>query len=113
MATGKRAGEFCKVGENLYRYSSNKRYYAVFRSHGKLFWRSLRTSDRKLADRKLAQELAKRGRVDASAQRITLEGLLKLYEEQLPQFDDGTRTKKRSILKKFRETWPGSFSTPV
>ena|SRR6266404_6619216 len=49
MATGKRAGEFCKVGENLYRYLSNKRYYAVFRSHGKLFWRSLRTSDRKLA----------------------------------------------------------------
>ena len=41
-----RKGEFRKVGENLYRYSSNHRYYAVFRVKGKLIWKSLKTSDR-------------------------------------------------------------------
>jgi len=34
--THSRQGEFRKVGENLYRYSSNDRYYAVFRLKGKL-----------------------------------------------------------------------------
>ena len=42
MAKRKRA--FTKVGENLYRYSSNKAYYAGFRIKGKLVWKSLRTS---------------------------------------------------------------------
>jgi len=36
-----RAGRFCKVGENLYRYSSNGVDYAVFRDKGKLKWQSL------------------------------------------------------------------------
>ena len=48
-----RKGEFRKVGENLYRYSSNDRYYAVFRVKGKLIWKSLKTSDREFAKRKL------------------------------------------------------------
>src|SRR6266487_3219338 len=52
-----RAGRFRKVGESLYTYSSNKIYYAVFRSLGKLIWKSLQTADRALANRKLKQEL--------------------------------------------------------
>ena len=39
--THSRKGEFRKVGENLYRYSSNDRYYGVFRVNGKLIWKSL------------------------------------------------------------------------
>ncbi len=37
-----RKGEFRKVGENLYRYSSNDRYYGVFRVNGKLIWKNLK-----------------------------------------------------------------------
>ena len=40
-----RRGEFRKVGENLYRYSSNDRYYAAFRVKGKLIWKSLKTTN--------------------------------------------------------------------
>jgi len=36
------AGRFRKVGENLYRYSSNDFYYAVFRVNGKLIWKVIR-----------------------------------------------------------------------
>jgi len=35
-----RAGEFRKVGENMYRYSSNGVYYARFKNKGKLIHRS-------------------------------------------------------------------------
>src|SRR5437764_1322601 len=73
--THARKGEFHKVGENLYRYSSNDRYYAVFRVNGKLIWKSLKTSDRELAKRKLKEEQEKQGRVDPEATKLTLSGL--------------------------------------
>jgi len=45
---------FQKVGECLYRYSSNGVYYARFESSGKEIRRSLRTTDRASAQRALA-----------------------------------------------------------
>ena len=60
--THARKGEFHKVGENLYQYSSNGRYYGVFRVNGKLIWKSLKTSDREHAKRKLKKEKEKQGR---------------------------------------------------
>src|SRR5437867_11810577 len=44
-----RKGEFRKVGENLYRYSSSGKYYAVFRVKRKRIWKSLGTADRERA----------------------------------------------------------------
>ena len=67
-----RKGEFRKVGENLYRYSSNHRYYAVFRVNGKLFWKSLAPADRELANRKLKDELEKQGKIDVDAAKMSL-----------------------------------------
>ena len=54
-----RAGEFRKVGENMYRYSSNGVYYARFRVNGKLIQRSLDTTDREFAKRLLKEEISK------------------------------------------------------
>jgi len=53
---------FKKVGECLYRYSNNGTYYALVKRNGKQFRKSLKTSDRQLADRKLADFRAKVGR---------------------------------------------------
>src|SRR5881394_203867 len=108
-----RKGEFHKVGENLYRYSSNDRYYAVFRVKGKLIWKSFKTSDREFAKRKLQEELEKQGRVEPDATNLTLSELLKLYEESLSQFDQKTQATRRSILKKFKETWDHGFEISV
>ncbi len=77
-----RQGVFRKVGENLYRYSSNRRYYAVFRVNGKLFWKSLATADREMANRKLKDELEKQGKIDADAANMSLSTLLDLYEKR-------------------------------
>ena len=44
---------FHKVAENLYRFESSDGYYALLKRGGKQFRRSLKTKDRKLADRRL------------------------------------------------------------
>lgn len=108
-----RKGQFVKVGENLYRYSSNKIYYAVFRNKGKLIWRSLKTTDRDLAKRKLKIEVENQGRVNPDAAKMSLEHLLGLYEESIAQFDRKTFDTRKSILRKFRATWTEGFQGQV
>ncbi|HEY3856935.1 MAG TPA: site-specific integrase [Verrucomicrobiae bacterium] len=46
---------FHKVAENLYRLESSGGYYALVKRGGKQFRRSLKTKDRKLADRRLTE----------------------------------------------------------
>jgi integrase len=46
---------FRKVAENLYRLESSGGYYALIKKAGKQFRRSLKTKDRKLADRRLKE----------------------------------------------------------
>jgi len=84
MATAHKRGR--KVGQNLFRYSANKTYYAVFKVGGKKIWKSLETADRALADRKLAAELRKRGVVDPRQSRMTLAQLLVLTHLIKPVF---------------------------
>ena len=45
---------FNKVAENLYRLESTGAYYGLLKRAGKQFRRSLKTTDRKLAERRLA-----------------------------------------------------------
>lgn len=113
MSTHSRAGEFCKVGENLYRYSSNGIYYGVFRDKGKLKWKSLRTTDRALAKRRLPGEIQKARRIDPKSAKMSLSRLLQIYEENLKTLDTKTIQTRKSILNKFRETWDGSLDTEV
>jgi hypothetical protein len=46
---------FHKAAENLYRLESSGEYYALIKKSGKQFRRSLKTKDRKLADRRLKE----------------------------------------------------------
>ena len=70
-AEGSRTPDLLIANETLYQlsydpiqffYSSNDRYYGVFRVNGKLIWKSQKTSDRELAKRKLKKEKEKHGR---------------------------------------------------
>src|SRR5271170_429390 len=58
---------FHKVAENLYRLESSGGYYALLKRGGKQFRRSLKTKDRKLADRRLSDLRAKIGCLQISA----------------------------------------------
>jgi integrase len=108
-----RAGEFRKVGENMYRYSSNGVYYARFKNKGKLIHRSLNTTDRTLANRRLKEEISKVNKVDPKLAIIPLSELLRLYDEKLSQYAPKTMATRRSILKIFKATWKLGLDVPV
>ncbi len=72
MSAQDQAGGFEKVGECLYRYASTGVYYARVKVNGKEFRRSLRTDDRALAKRKLADLRTELERVDPHAGRVTV-----------------------------------------
>lgn len=57
---------FHKVAENLYRLQSSGGYYALLKRGGKQFRRSLKTKDRKLADRRLGELRGKVGSLQIS-----------------------------------------------
>ena len=67
MRTRQNKSAFHKVGECLYRYSSNGVYYARFENGGKEIRRSLRTTDRASAQRALAWLKQEREQVDPAA----------------------------------------------
>ena len=99
-----RTGQFHRVGENLYRYSSSGVYYARFRSKGKEIRHSLRTTDRELAKRRLQEDIDKASKVDSEMAKMTLAELLCLYDDMVGQFARKTVGTRRSILKMFKET---------
>jgi len=70
---------FQKVGECLYRYSSNGVYYARFESSGKEIRRSLRTTDRTSAQRALAWLKQEREQIDPTQGKLTLAELCDRY----------------------------------
>jgi integrase len=72
--------EFSKVAENLYRRTSTDVYYALLKRGGKQFRRSLKTTDRSLANRRLA-DLRKRiaNLTLSDARNTTFEALAKSW----------------------------------
>ena len=108
-----RKGAFVKVGENLYRYSSSKVYYGVFRRGGKLNWKSLETDDREFAQRRLQELLSKIEKIDPRQRNLSLGELIALYEDGLGKFDVRTQANKRSLVKCLRDTWKHGFEIPV
>src|SRR5580704_14577761 len=72
-------GAFQKVGECLYRYSSNGVYYARIKSGGKEIRRSLGTTDPALARRNLRKLRDEQTQIDRSKSRLTLRDLCETY----------------------------------
>lgn len=100
-------GSFEKVGECLYRYSSNGIYYAVMRHSGKLIRRSLETSDKAHAKRKLAEFKRDVGRTAPGAGRVTLSSLCDRYLTTCSNQAAKTVRRKQDIVQKIKDDWPG------
>src|SRR5438128_8777467 len=60
-----------RVGENLYRHTPSGNYYALLKRGGKQFRRSLKTSDRALASRRLADLRRQVGALTLSDEKNT------------------------------------------
>ncbi len=71
---------FQKVGPNLYRLDSTGGYYALLKRADKQFRRSLKTHDRKLAERRLSELREKIGKLTTDDDaRVTFEDLAKRW----------------------------------
>jgi integrase len=100
---------FEKVGgtECLYRYRPNGKYYARFEVNGKEVRRSLGTTDRALAKRKVLSLKETAYRVDPAAERLTLIGLCDRFLPTVRHLRPKTVAQKNYILERIKMDWPG------
>ena len=102
-----------KVGESLYRYSSNQVYYARIKVDGKEIKRSLGTTDRALARRNLAVLKDELRQIDRSQGRITLEELADRYLATIQHQKPKTVERKTFIVGRIKNDWPTGKLTQV
>jgi integrase len=95
-----------RVANGLYRSATSGVYFAHVRIHGKLFRESLRTSDRRTAERKLSDLRRAKGRIDPAAGRVTLAEICSRYEGTLGHLSKSSIKAKRGILRRLKTEWP-------
>src|SRR5262249_12552007 len=108
-----KVGVFEKVGECLYRYSSNGVYYGRVRVDGKEIKRSLETTDRELAKRKLARFKEEQRQIDRSQGKLTLAELCDRYLRTIQHQKPKTVERKMCIVGRIKNEWPTGKLTQV
>jgi len=101
-----RTGVFRKVGECLYRYSSNGVYYARIKTDGKEIRRSLHTTDRDLARRNLTRLKDEQRQIDRSQGKLTLRELCDRWLATIQDSKPKTLEAKEYIASRIKEHWP-------
>lgn len=104
---------FQKVGECLYRYSSNGVYYARIKSGGKEIRRSLETTDRETAKRELARLRDEQRHIDRSRGKLTLHELCERYLKTVQHHRPTTIAQKALINRRMQDNWPGGAQTQI
>jgi len=97
---------FQKVGPCLYRYKDGT-YYARFESGGKEIRQSLRTTDRKLAARNLAEKKRQQSQIDPAKSKITLAELCDVYVKTIEHQGEKTVDQKTRVAERIKSHWPG------
>lgn len=97
----------------LYRHTVNDNYYGIKKIARQRHEHSLRTTDRKVAERKLKGWIADLERIDAQAAQLTLSGLLDKFlalgAGQAPK----TRGTNQAMVNVFKRTWRPGLNTGV
>ena len=89
----------------LYRHSANGTYYGIKRVSGKRKEHSLQTTDRKIAERKLADWIKSLDKIDSIAEKTTLNQLLVKFVAGRNGKSDSTNATDASIIKRFKAEW--------
>jgi integrase len=113
METSQNGGQLHKVGECLYRYSSNGVYYARIKTEGKEIKRSLGTTDRTLARRKLSALKDELRQIDRSQGKLTLAELCDRYLATVQHQKPKTVERKTFIVGRIKADWPTGKLTQV
>lgn len=94
----------------LYRNAISGRYYGMKKVHGRRKERSLRTTDRKIAERRHREWITNLQRVDRESERTTLRELLERFVAVNQGRSIKTRKTNRSIIRKIVNAWPGGIN---
>src|SRR5262245_10038875 len=100
------SAEFRKVGECLYRYSSNGVYYARFKTDGKEIRRSLETTDPAQARRNLAALKEKERQTNRSQGKLTLCELCDRWLKTIENSKPKTLEQKIGVIARIKQEWP-------
>jgi len=106
-------GTFQKVGECLYRYSSNGVYYGRIKVDGKEIKRSLHTCDPATARRELSAFKAEQRLIDRSQGKLTIAEICDRYQETIQGQKPGTIEGKTYILDRIKQFWPTGRLTQI
>ena len=98
---------FEKVGECLHGYKPTGMHYARIKRSCKELRRSLETTDRAMAKRKLAGSHKEADRTEASTGRVTLANVCDRYLETAQNQRPKTRERKRHIHLRLLAVFPG------
>jgi hypothetical protein len=104
---------FSKVGECLYRYSSNGVYYARIKARGKEIRRSLGMIDRDLAKRRLSALKDEQSQIDRSKSKFTLAELCDRYFKTVQHQKPKTLERKAHIVRRIKRDWPTGSTSQV
>ena len=102
-----------KVSACLYKYEASGVYFAHVRASGKLHRKSLETTDRQLANRRLAEFRRKLGRVDPKLGKTTLAAMCDLYLQTIEHLSESTKKARRSIIVRLKKTFYGTHALPL
>jgi integrase len=97
----------------LYRHGPSGRYYGVKKIRGRRKERSLKTTDRKIAERRHREWISNLQRVDGEHERMTLRELIGIFFAVYQGRSTNTRKTIRSIIRKMIKTWPGGIDVEV
>jgi integrase len=90
----------------LYRHTPSGRYYGCKKVLGRRKERSLGTTDRKIAERRLKEWIANLGKVDTEVEKTTLKDLNKRFIAVSQGKSDSTLGIITSITEEFENWWP-------
>jgi integrase len=97
----------------LYRNTVSGRYYGFKKIRGRRRERSLRTTDRKIAERRHREWITNLQRVDRECERMTLRELLERFVAVNQGRSLKTQGTNDCIIRKMMKTWPGGIDIEV
>ncbi len=97
----------------LLRHSRSGRYYGVKKIRGKRRECSLRTTDRKMAERRLREWMRNLDAVDREVEKTPLRGLLRKFVASNQGKSVKTQRTNASIIKQMELSWPGGLDAKV
>src|ERR1039457_1760097 len=97
----------------LYRHSRSGRYYAFKKLNGKRHECSLKTTDRKIAERRIRDWVRNLDTVDRELEKTTLRELLQKFVAANQGKAAKTKATNASIIAELNRTWPGGIDIEV